>query len=455
MIASMRGEKASCAVAVDGSGRPLGIVTEQDIARRVAFAVDPETPVEKVMTRPITTIHHREYLYQAIAWMRRSRLAHLPVVDDEGALAGMLYLTDALSAASDRTLNRIDRLSHEGSLEGLAEVKKAQVELAEELFADNLRGPEVQAFLTRVNNDIYRRVLDACVRDLAAGGWGEPPKSACAIVMGSGGRGENFLFPDQDNGFIIADYPDEEHNSVDAYFTELAVRMSHDLDVVGIPYCNGFCMAVNPLWRKTLSQWIEQVRQWGRKGGVVAVRLADIFFDFQPVWGDEALAQTLRAHVTETVRANHFFLSRMYNEEADHNVALGFFGGLATEKDDEEHRGQVNLKHAGAIPLVESVRLLALREGIEATSTLDRIEALRVQGVLDERESDDLVIAFRGLTYRLLRQQIDDFKADRKVSYFVDPGPLSKRDRDRMVQSLKAVDALRKRVRSEFTAEIF
>ena len=29
--------------------------------------------------------------------------------------------------------------------------------------------------------------------------------------MGSGGRGESYLFPDQDNGFILADYPDAEH----------------------------------------------------------------------------------------------------------------------------------------------------------------------------------------------------------------------------------------------------
>ena len=121
---------------------------------------------------------------------------------------------------------------------------------------------------------------------MAAEGWGEPPAAAATIVMGSGGRGENFLFPDQDNGFIVADYPDDEHGRFDAFFLELAERMCRDLNEIGIPYCNGYCMAVNPLWRKTLPQWIAQIGTWARKGSLVAVRLADIFFDFQPVWGE-------------------------------------------------------------------------------------------------------------------------------------------------------------------------
>ena len=41
---------------------------------------------------------------------------------------------------------------------------------------------------------------------------------------------ENFLYPDQDNGFILADYPDADHNRIDAFFIALAARFTHDLD---------------------------------------------------------------------------------------------------------------------------------------------------------------------------------------------------------------------------------
>jgi len=455
MIALMAAEKASCAIIVNAGGRPIGIITEQDIARRIAYRIPGETLVESVMTSPVMTIERRDYLYHAIAWMRRHDLRHMPVVDRGGRLAGILYLHDALAVSTERLMRQIDQLSHEGTLEGLKDVKEAQVELAEELFADNLPAPEIQQLLTRINNDMYRRIGESAMHQMAEEGWGEVPVPATTIVMGSGGRGENYLFPDQDNGFIITDYPDSEHNRIDSYFIELAERICRDLNAVGIPYCNGYCMAVNPLWRKTLTQWIDQITLWGRKSNFVAIRLADIFFDFQPVWGERELAVELRRKVTEMVRHNHYFLRQMFQDQADHNVALGFFGGFITEKDKEEFKGQVNLKYTGTIPLVEAIRLLALREGVEETSTIERIKALHDQGVLSVNENDDLTSAFFLITDILLRKQIRDYKAGRRVSYYVDPEALPKRDRVMLLESLKAINNVRKRVHMEFTAEIF
>jgi signal-transduction protein with cAMP-binding, CBS, and nucleotidyltransferase domain len=455
MIALLTAEKAGCAVVVDAMGRPIGIITERDIALRIAYRTPPETPVEAVMTAPVMTIQRREYLYHAIAWMRRHELRHMPVIDRKRRLVGLIYLHDALAVAADRLMRQIDRLSHEGTIEGLKEVKAAQIDLAEELFADNLPAPEVQRLLTRINNDMYRRIGEATLRQMAAEGWGDPPVAATIIVMGSGGRGENYLFPDQDNGFIIADYPDADHARIDTFFLEAAERMCRDLNEIGIPYCNGYCMAVNPLWRKTVSQWITQIRLWGRKSNFVAIRLSDIFFDFQPVWGNTDLAQELRHAVTGLVRHNHYFLRQMFQEKVDHNVALGLFGGFITEKEQKEYRGQINLKYTGTIPLVGAVRLLALREGVEETSTLERIRVLTEQGVLSVTDRDDLSAAFTLITGILLKKQISDYRAGRRVSYFVDPDALSKRDNNALRDALKTIDAMRRRVHMEFTAEIF
>ena len=93
-------------------------------------------------------------------------------------------------------------------------------------------------------------------------------------------------------------------------FSRLAERLCRNLNEAGIPYCNGYCMAVNPLWRKTLPQWIAQIGQWTRKSSLVSVRLADIFFDFQPVWGQTELAHELRHVVTGLVRNNRSFLRK-------------------------------------------------------------------------------------------------------------------------------------------------
>jgi signal-transduction protein with cAMP-binding, CBS, and nucleotidyltransferase domain len=455
MIAHLKASKASCAVVVDAAGRPVGIITEKDIARRITFCVDGDTPVDGVMTTPILTIERRDYLYHAIGWMRRHKLRHMPVVNRAGQLMGMLYLHDALAVAADRLMGQIDRLTHESSLTGMKQVRAAQVELAEELFADGLPAPEIQQVISQINNDMYRRIGEANLQQMKAEGWGDPPVKAATIVMGSGGRGENYLFPDQDNGFILEDYPDSEHNRIDAFFIELAERLCRDLNEIGIPYCNGYCMAVNPLWRKTLTQWGDQINQWSRKSNFVTIRLADIFFDFQPVWGQRELGLELRHKVTEIVRHNYFFLRQMFQDQADHNVALGFFGGFMTEKEKREFRGQVNLKYTGTIPLVEGIRLLALREGVEATSTLERIGALHENNVLTLTEHEDLTSAFHLITDILLRKQVFDYKAGRRVNYYIAPKALARRDRLMLLDSLKVINNLRKRVRLEFTADIF
>jgi signal-transduction protein with cAMP-binding, CBS, and nucleotidyltransferase domain len=445
----------SSVMITDASGRLLGILTERDVARRIAFQIPPETPVSEVMTRRVLTIPASEYLYQAIGRMRRYNLRHLPVVNENRTVVGMINLHDALSVASEQMLQQIDLITHEGTLEGLRQAKMAQVELAADLLDDGLPASEIQALLTSINNDIYRRVVDLCIIALSAEGWGEPPVDFSVIVMGSGGRGENFISPDQDNGFIIEDYPDEEHHRIDGYFMELASRMVAMLDTIGLPLCGGYCMATNPMWRKTLSQWFRQLEGWGRKRNRVALQLSDIFFDFQPVWGRRRdLAYQLRNRVTTMLREDRAFLRAMYEEISDHNVGLGLFGGFITEKEDPDYQGQINLKHRALLPLVEAARLFSLREGVEQTGTLARLDALHERGILDANEREALKSAFVHIANLLLRQQIADFRSGRKITYFVDPDHLSKPVKEQLTTAMKAIDRLRDRVRAELTANL-
>ena len=77
---------------------------------------------------------------------------------------GMLDLHDALAIAGEQTLRHVDRIAHDGGLEGLREIKAAEVDLAEDLFADSVPAPDVQALLTDINRDIHRRVTHLLLR---------------------------------------------------------------------------------------------------------------------------------------------------------------------------------------------------------------------------------------------------------------------------------------------------
>ncbi len=455
VIARMAEQRASAAVVVTSDGQIIGILTEQDVTRRIAARGVGETPIADLMTRPVATVDAEQPLYEAIGRMRRYGLRHMPVVDRAGGLAGMLYLHDALAAATPQLVASIDRLTHESTLAGLSEVKAAQVQLAADLFADNVPAPEIQSLISAINNDIHRRVIALDLEEMRASGWGEPPVPFCAIVMGSGGRGESFLFPDQDNGFILADYPDDEHTRIDAFFIELAARMTTQLDQLRFPLCRGGVMAINPVWRKTLPQWQEQLRRWIGRQSEIAMQLCDILFDYRSVFGQAQLAEDLRTTILALLRANPGFLRHMFGVQADHRAALGWFGRLITERHDPRYKGQINLKYTGTLPLAEAVRLLALRHGVAETSTLARIDALAAQGELGRNEQDYLRAAFAHITGLQLRQQIADDQAGRPVTNFIDPEKLTGREIDMLKAGFRAINDFRDRLRAELTGDVF
>ena len=85
-------------------GRPVGILTEQDIARRVAFRLPPDAPLSAAMTAPVIACAADDGLWRAVALMRAHRLRHLPVLGADGRCAGMLHRAETLAAASGRLL---------------------------------------------------------------------------------------------------------------------------------------------------------------------------------------------------------------------------------------------------------------------------------------------------------------------------------------------------------------
>jgi CBS domain-containing protein len=443
----VRETRASGLVLLDEDGCPAGLLTETDIARRVTFSADATAPVTDFMTAPVITAAHDEYLYLAIARMRKNGLRHLPVVDGAGRLAGILHLDDALAGAAEDLVERIDLLSEEGGEAALHAVKRAQIAIAADLLADNVPVADVQGLITYVNNDLYRRVMDGVLAEMP----GPPPVPFALIVMGSGGRGENFLSPDQDNGLILADYPDEDHDRIDAWFLEFADRLTIGMDAIGLPLCTGNVMATNPLWRKTQSQWHEQIGLWVRRRGMAALLLADIFFDFVPVAGDTSMAVPVRERITDLMADAPLFLNGMQKQHDSMRSALGLFGRFRTEPGGSEHAGKIDIKHAAVQPAVAAARLLALKDGIPATGTLDRVRALAEQQVIAPDDAEEICAAFGTVCDILLRSQIAAVEAGEPVTNYVAPAALRRSQKRDLKAGLRVIENFAARARAEFT----
>ena len=97
-------------VIVTASGRPVGIITETNIMRRIVEPrMDPATVwVKDIMTSPLVTIESTAAIEEATKIMVQKKIKRLPVMDN-GKIVGVISSTDIVKA-SPTQLGILDEL---------------------------------------------------------------------------------------------------------------------------------------------------------------------------------------------------------------------------------------------------------------------------------------------------------------------------------------------------------
>ncbi|MBA3075646.1 MAG: CBS domain-containing protein [Anaerolineaceae bacterium] len=91
-----------------------GIVTSIDICDKiVAQKNNPaETKIREIMVSPVVTVPTTMKLTECAALMKQLRVHHLPVVDEDGLIVGMISATDFLVVAEAMGTNFEERSLH-------------------------------------------------------------------------------------------------------------------------------------------------------------------------------------------------------------------------------------------------------------------------------------------------------------------------------------------------------
>jgi signal-transduction protein with cAMP-binding, CBS, and nucleotidyltransferase domain len=296
--------------------------------------------------------------------------------------------------------------------------------------------------ISLINRDIHRRA-----HELAFEGLGVPPVPYCLYVTGSHGRLENLLTPDQDHGLIIAD--SEQNYQYDQYFIDLGVRLSDILDQIGYVYCPGYLMSSNPLWRKSLSEWKQQVKYWFEAQVREMGRYVTVLFDAASIAGEVDLFKELKEYAFEALSQHHEVFRVLHEEEGAHRVPVGFFGRFVTDKEGL-HKGELDVKKSGLIFVVETIRILALQHNIRETGTLKRIGKLMDGGFINSNDGEYFESAYQVLLHYALKSQVSKATRGERIDTYIDPRILSTRDKETLRHAFKAVSTLQDLVASEF-----
>jgi CBS domain-containing protein len=109
----MMADKDVGALVVIEDGKPIGIFTERDYARKVVLEdrQSKTTPVRDVMSTRIVCASPEQTIEECMAVMTDKRVRHLPVLED-GKLAGIVSIGDLVKSRIADQEFLIEQLAH-------------------------------------------------------------------------------------------------------------------------------------------------------------------------------------------------------------------------------------------------------------------------------------------------------------------------------------------------------
>ncbi len=143
-----------------------------------------------------------------------------------------------------------------------------------------------------------------------------------------------------------------------------------------------------------------------------------MFLDMRPIYGDESLAKDLMKYVHDNITVGA--LKPLVDIAFHSKPIIGLLGKLRYGREG------INIKLVSLLPIVQLVKVLAVKAKITATSTLDRIHLLVKRGVIDSKTGEELREAFQFLSILRLKHQLRQILANEKVDNNLKLGELTK-----------------------------
>lgn len=430
----------------------LGIVTERDLVAKVLARETADcksSQAADVMTAKPYTMSPDTYMYEATTFMMGHKIKHMPVLDRD-EIVGIVTLQDLMKYRSQKSMLLVGSVNKAKTVEDLISARSEVVKVARALMSETRSHVELMEIISYIHHRIIRRCYEIVLADLKRQGITAPEIKFCFIIMGSGGRKEMLLGPDQDNGFIYENFPDEQQAEVDAFFIPFAEKLVAALARIGYPRCKGKVMVNNPLWRGRLNEWKDRVSDWIKVPEPQKVRYSSIFFDFMPIAGEASLCQDLRDIVHLQIKDHPIFLYHMMELDFKHKVPISLLGRFSLSR-EKEHKGTLSLKQAGSIFIVDCVRMFLLEQQIDATTTIDRLDQLVKLNIFSQETAEHIKAAFEAFTFLRLRNEIALAEQGKFPSHYLDPYALSKNEQDLLKEAFRVAGKLQDSTKRHFS----
>jgi CBS domain-containing protein len=441
----MAKQKSTYAFIRSTDPKQVGIVTEKDFTRKVIARGYPiDNPVASIMSAPLRSISEKALVFEAMMTMMEEDFQHVGVVDANEKIIGMLSNKDILTYQGQSPLFLLREIQIAPGMDKIIEKHNQLAGLVRSLIHNGATARNVTRFISTVADTILNKLMSMALDEM-----GPPPVPFVFMIMGSEGRQEQTLKTDQDNAIVYQDPKPEIAEAVGRYFRKLGDAACTLLNQAGYDFCTGDVMAKNPKWCQPLSQWKAYFSEWIHAAEAEDLLQASIFFDFRRGFGQESLISELRTHLFNSLEGWSGFFRHLTENALNFKPPLGFFRNFVVESKGR-HRNAFDIKSA-MTPIVDFARVFALKNGIEETNTLERLDQLRIKKIISVKEYDEMEKAYSFLMQlRFVRQITAVMDDNSKPDNYINPKKLTHIEQTMLKEIFKRVEKFQAKMNFEF-----
>ena len=433
-------EAGATCVVVEGGGE-LGILTDRDLRTRVvAEGMSADDPVAAAMTSPAVTAAADRPGSLALLDMLDRGIRHLPVVSATGEILGVVEDADLAAAEARTPFHLRAAIARAPTVDALAEAGRElrpTIVALHRARADPLR---IAAVHSVVIDALTRRLIDLAVAEV-----GPLDVPFAWLALGSVARRE--ATPGSDVESALAWQGDEQGEERVEHALRITRRVEAGLLACGLRPDEKGTTAANPLLVRSLASWQRASRSWLEDPTQEqALILVSVVVDSRTVWGlgtGLSVAEALRP-----ARRHPALLRQLARFSLSYRPPTGFLRGLVVEHSGE-HRGRLDLKKGGVVPIVDLARWAGMAAGVTSASTPERLRAAAAAGTLTEADARTLADAFHLVMALRLEHQVAQLEAGEQPDDHLDPAVLSPLTRTYLKEAFRAVASVQKRVAGE------
>ena len=435
----------SCAL-IERDGE-VGIVTDSDFRAGLGRGrFDSHSPITAIASFPAATIAADTLVGDAFLRMIECGFHHLVVTGAGEKPIGVLRVVDLASAEVRNPLvirRSVDEATTVDELSATAALLPATWI---ELYDTGVAVMHIAGLLSAVIDAMVHRLLELTDID-----ENPLPESVSWLVLGSVGRREPLPRSDVDTSLVWQDLPGGP--SPGPPLRRWAGRVLDNMERCGLPRCPDGANATNPLFARSQSDAIAVATSWITKPTQEnALLLSSMTADSRPLTG-VPLGRAVTDAMLATTRSRDY-LAALLRYTISARPPVGFVRDFVVEHSGA-HRGHLNLKAGGLVPIASLGRWIAIVTGDDRGSTVTRLRRGEEANLLTTDETETLVRAFEYIYGLVLEKEIEGIRTeDRDATTWIVPKELDTLTRRYLRESFRAVAEVQNRLESEWVSRL-